>query len=106
MKPPRSCCTCISMASGCAVISSNRGGLPEACGGAAMLVDPEDYSSVVNCLHRLATDGRRLAEQKRWAVERAAEGTWTENAGAMEEVILQLFETKSARAECRLLAAS
>ncbi len=65
-----------NMASGCAVISSDRGGLPEACGGAAMLADPDDFEAVVGILRRLATQPELLRSQKRRAVERASFASW------------------------------
>jgi glycosyltransferase involved in cell wall biosynthesis len=52
-----------SMASGLAVIASQRGGLAEACGGAAMLVDPDDTQCVADLLKCLAEDP---VELKRW----------------------------------------
>ena len=66
-----------AMASGCAVISSNRGGLPEACGGAAMLVDPDDLASVTASLRILATDKVALRDWKMKAVERAGRASWS-----------------------------
>ncbi len=76
-----------NMASGCAVIASNRGGLPEACGGAAMLVDPDDFEAVVACLRELASQPERLLTQKRKAVERASHASW-EVVGAVLELAL------------------
>ena len=76
-----------TMASGCAVIASNRGGLPEACGGAALLVDPDDFDGVVQRLRLLATDPDALREQKRRAVERASEASWATVAGILEKAI-------------------
>ena len=73
-----------AMASGCAVIASNRGGLPEACGGAAMLVDPDDFASVVGCLQRLATDVTVLNQQKRRSMARASLASWSTTADAIE----------------------
>ncbi len=49
-----------AMACGCAVIASNRGGLPQACGGAAQLVDPDDLDSVIRILRKFATDPAAL----------------------------------------------
>jgi glycosyltransferase involved in cell wall biosynthesis len=65
-----------AMASGCAVISSNRGGLPEACGGAAALVDPDDVASVVGVLLKLSTHSEELAALKQASVSRAAITDW------------------------------
>jgi glycosyltransferase involved in cell wall biosynthesis len=69
-----------AMASGCAVIASHRGGLPEACGGAAELVDPDDLLAVVAAMRRMATDPEHLAACKRRGVDRANRGSWSVTA--------------------------
>ncbi len=85
-----------SMASGLAVIASNRGGLPEACGGAAMLVDPDDFGSIVKALRELVTSPQRLAEMKERAVERASRASWAGCAQAIEQTILSRREVNAA----------
>ena len=77
-----------AMAAGCAVVASNRGGLPEACDGAAMLVNPDDLASVVNCLRMLGTDRALLREYKRKSVERAQRSPWAACATALEQAML------------------
>jgi glycosyltransferase involved in cell wall biosynthesis len=77
------------MASGCAVIASKRGGLPEACGEAALLVDEKDLSAVTGALRSLVTDGGLLQEQKERSVARAGRQTWTECARIMEGAALE-----------------
>lgn len=76
-----------SMASGLAVIASNCGGIPEACGGAARLVNPDDFKAVVDTLRELATNPKALAEEKANSVTRAAECTWRRRA---EDVLATL----------------
>jgi glycosyltransferase involved in cell wall biosynthesis len=76
-----------TMASGCAVIASDRGGLPEACGGAALLVDPDDFEGVVRHLRTLLSDKTALREQKQRAVERASKSSWECVAGVLEQAI-------------------
>jgi glycosyltransferase involved in cell wall biosynthesis len=76
-----------AMASGCAVIASNRGGLPEACGGAAALVDPDDAAAVRECLRSLVQDPQALADMKKRSVERAAAGSWGACADRLESVV-------------------
>jgi glycosyltransferase involved in cell wall biosynthesis len=58
-----------SMASGLAVLASSRGGLSEACGGAAILVDPEDPAGIEAWLERLCSD---RAELERWKIRSLA----------------------------------
>lgn len=65
-----------AMASGCAVISSNRGGLPEACVGAGIMVDPDDPKAVTDALRKLARDSDLLNVWKQRSVARAARGSW------------------------------
>jgi glycosyltransferase involved in cell wall biosynthesis len=65
-----------AMASGCAVLASNRGGLPESCDTGAIMLDPDDMQSVVDTLRRLALNRDELIEWKRRAVERASRGSW------------------------------
>lgn len=77
-----------AMASGCAVISSNRGGLPESCGGAALLVDPDRLNDVTDHLRRLATDEELLQDLKRKSVERARQATWAATAGIIRQALL------------------
>ena len=74
-----------AMAGGCAVVASNRGGLPEACGDAAILVDPDDFPATVSALRRFATSLEFLREAKEKAVARAARSTWAETAGIVED---------------------
>ena len=76
-----------AMASGLAVIASDRGGLPEACGGAARLVNPDDFKAVVDNLRELATDPEALRVAKQKSVARAAECTWEKRAGELLEII-------------------
>jgi glycosyltransferase involved in cell wall biosynthesis len=63
------------MACGLAVISSNRGGLPEACGGAGLLVDPDDPAAIAGAIGLLA-DPAVLTDAKRRSVERASQRSW------------------------------
>jgi len=75
-----------SMASGCAVIGADRGGIPDAFGEAGMLVDPDDFEAVVSALRRLATDPDALKRQKQQSVARAARASWANNADQWERV--------------------
>lgn len=73
-----------AMARGVPVIASNRPALMEACGKAAVLVDPLDQESLADGLRRLVVNqplrehliagGRHHAAQFSW--ERAVENTW------------------------------
>jgi len=65
-----------AMASGCAVVATDRGGIPEACGGAARLVASDDPGAAADALRELATEPAVLAAAKRAARRRAVECTW------------------------------
>lgn len=77
-----------AMASGCAVIGSNRGGIPEACGDAGMLVDPDDFDGVADAIRRLATDPHALRSAKLKSIERARQCTWANRVDRFEEACL------------------
>jgi glycosyltransferase involved in cell wall biosynthesis len=72
-----------SMASGLAVIASPRGGLGEACGGAAIVVDPENPHEVEGCLERLATDRGELKQWKARSLERIQSANWSSTANVL-----------------------
>jgi glycosyltransferase involved in cell wall biosynthesis len=78
------------MSSGCAVIASRRGGLPEMCGGNAMLFDPDEPGALADCLRTLATDQGALRRWKQVAREYAFSKDWRYNtqvlARAMDTV--------------------
>jgi glycosyltransferase involved in cell wall biosynthesis len=76
-----------AMASGCALLSSNRGGLPEGCGDGAILVDPYDFPTVVEHLRRLVLHPDQLREAKERARRRAQQSTWGMNVDALETVL-------------------
>jgi glycosyltransferase involved in cell wall biosynthesis len=69
-----------AMASGCAVVASSRGGIPEAAGDAAVLVPSDDPDSVATILGEWASQPAALAEAKRASVARAAVATWEKSA--------------------------
>ena len=73
-----------AMAAGLPVISSNRSALPEVCGSAALLVDPNEVEALAEALERLTSDealrcelaerGRVRARLFRW--DAAVHRTW------------------------------
>jgi glycosyltransferase involved in cell wall biosynthesis len=75
------------MASGCAVLASDRGGLPDTCDGAGIMVNPDDPKLVADSLRRLITDSAHLADEKQRSVRRAARASWTDKAAELEEVL-------------------
>jgi glycosyltransferase involved in cell wall biosynthesis len=69
-----------AMASRVPVIASNRAALPEVCGEAALLVEPEDVESIHSALERLIRDDELSETMIRKGVARAAEFSWRKAA--------------------------
>jgi len=66
-----------AMASGCALVASDRGGLTELCGDAGLLFDPDDSGTLDAALVALATDPVFLATRQRAARSRAEQFSWS-----------------------------
>jgi glycosyltransferase involved in cell wall biosynthesis len=77
-----------AMASGCAIIATRRGGIPEGVGGGGALVDADAPDEVAAILEDWVRDRRRLATMKLAATRRAQEFTWSSTAASL----LQLLE--------------
>ncbi|HHY86164.1 MAG TPA: glycosyltransferase family 4 protein [Verrucomicrobia bacterium] len=65
-----------AMACGCPVISSARGSLGEIVGDAAMVVDPDDISSIARALSAIAQDPGLRARLRDVGIERARQFDW------------------------------
>lgn len=65
------------MASGCAVVGTRTGGLPEMAGEAMELIEPDSVSDLVRILRRLATDPLLLAQRKEDCRKRSLDFTWS-----------------------------
>ena len=79
-----------AMASGCVVIASRRGGLPEACGEAGILVNECDFQTVCDELRRLVREQTKLNESKEESLARARRQSWSECASVLETAIRNL----------------
>ena len=75
-----------AMACGCPVIAACAGALPEVCGGAAILLDPDDLASWRAAITGLAADPSRRAGLAAAGVERARDFTWERTARGMLEL--------------------
>ena len=64
------------MARGVPVLTSDRSALPEAAGGAALLVDPTDTAAIADGLSKLTTNAALRAELRAKGLARAATATW------------------------------
>ena len=76
-----------AMASGCPVVASDAGALPEVCGDAAVLVDPLSVRSIADGIAIAIDDGDAFRERGR---ARAREFSWTRTAERLEAVYREL----------------
>jgi glycosyltransferase involved in cell wall biosynthesis len=75
-----------AMAAGTPVVASDRGGLPEACGGAARLVEPEPEHLRAALLELLADDAER-ARLRSAGLARVRGRTWERTARALDALL-------------------
>jgi glycosyltransferase involved in cell wall biosynthesis len=79
-----------AMAAGVPVIAANRSALPEVCGDAAELIDPESEEQLAAALVSLATDEGRRRELIARGRERARQFTWQSAVGKTYAVYREL----------------
>ena len=83
--------TCLeAMACGTPVVAADRAALPETCGDAALLVNPDDAGAMSEQVLRAATDHAVRADLRRRGVERAAAFTWDRTAAAVHALLTGL----------------
>jgi glycosyltransferase involved in cell wall biosynthesis len=75
-----------AMASGTPVVAANRGALPETCGDAALVVEPEDFAEAA--VAAATTEAERLTKA---GLERAARFTWERTARETDRAIGRLL---------------
>ncbi len=75
------------MASGCATIVSNRGGLPEFCAGAALIIEPDAPDEFTDALRQLVRDPELLNRYKELGRARALEYDWSVAVDRLETLI-------------------
>ena len=75
------------MASGCALIASKRGGLPEFCAGAALLIEPDAPGEFTDALRDLVRDRELLWRYKELSRARALEYRWSVATTRLEALI-------------------
>jgi glycosyltransferase involved in cell wall biosynthesis len=69
-----------AMASGCALIATDRGGIPEMAGGAGVIVPANDVRSVIETLATWCSDRVQLQRAKARSLERAKAAGWDRTA--------------------------
>jgi glycosyltransferase involved in cell wall biosynthesis len=80
-----------AMANGVPVLAGTRSALPEVCGDAALLVDPEDTAAIAEGLRRLATEDVLRDELCARGLARAQQFTWANAVAKTWEVYRELL---------------
>jgi glycosyltransferase involved in cell wall biosynthesis len=73
-----------ALAAGCPVVTSNRSSMPEATGGAAILVDPESDVAIADALRSVTSNEGVAASLRVRGIERAKRLRWP---GVVERVL-------------------
>jgi glycosyltransferase involved in cell wall biosynthesis len=81
-----------AMAAGVPVIAGDRSALPEVCGEAALLVDPEDDEELASALTVLARDTNLRDELSRKSSARVLEFSWTKAVEQTAAVYRELLD--------------
>jgi glycosyltransferase involved in cell wall biosynthesis len=89
--------TCLeAMACGTPVVAANRGALPDTCGDAALLVDPEHREELAHAVLLAATDERERARLTAAGVDRARRFGWDRTARETDAALARLLSEPSA----------
>lgn len=79
-----------AMACGCPVVAARAGALPEVCGDAALLADPDDPADIAATVLRVVADAAVSARLRKAGLARAAGFTWPAAARALAGVAARL----------------
>ena len=77
-----------AMRAGVPVAASDRGAVPEACGGAAVLFDPADADAVAGAVLGIVEDADLRSRLRAAGLARAAELTWDRTAREVDRILL------------------
>lgn len=80
-----------AMASGTPVVAADRAALPEVCGGAALLVDPDVADAVADAVVQAVTDTAVANRLRQAGLSRAASLTWDRAARETDELLSELL---------------
>lgn len=83
-----------ALAAGAPVIASRRGGLPEAGGEEAWLVEPGDVRGALGALERVLAQGREITDRRLAGQSRARSFTWQKAAAAILKVYQEVLERR------------
>jgi glycosyltransferase involved in cell wall biosynthesis len=81
-----------AMACGTPVVTSNVSSLPEIAGGAAILVDPYDATSIAEGITRALTDEAGRADLITRGLARARDFSWAQSVAATHRIYLDVLE--------------
>ncbi len=85
--------TCLeAMSCGTPVVAADRAALPETCGGAALLVDPNDPEAIADAVVAAATDERLRTRLRAAGLKRSAEHTWERTAWQTHDLLDRLAD--------------
>jgi glycosyltransferase involved in cell wall biosynthesis len=80
--------TCLeAMACGTPVVAADRAALPETCGDAALLVDPDDGEALAAAVLGAATDAAVRADLRERGLARAAQFSWDRTAARVDGLL-------------------
>ena len=82
-----------AMAAGAPVMASNRSSVPEVAGDAAILVDPEDDTSIAAALERVATSSALRDDLRARGRARAARFSWEQTARLTLDVFAEAIQS-------------
>src|SRR6185312_6920610 len=83
--------TCLeAMACGTPVVAADRAALPETCGDAAILIDPDDPDALAGAVLRAATEPALREDLRARGLSRAAAFTWDRTAASVDALLMRL----------------
>ncbi len=83
--------TCLeAMACGTPVVAANRAALPETCGDAALLVDPDDPDGIAAAVVRAATEAPVRSALREAGLRRARRYDWQQTALRADELLTRI----------------
>ena len=83
--------TCLeAMACGTPVVAADRAALPETCGDAALLVDPDDGAALTRAVRIAATDPAAREALRAAGLRRAAQFSWDRTAARVDALLTEL----------------
>ena len=83
--------TCLeAMACGTPVVAADRAALPQTCGDAAILIDPDDPDALAGAVLRAATEPALREGLRARGLSRAAQFTWERTAASVDALLMRL----------------